>query len=150
MKQFKNFQIRWAEPVGRPECPYLVRWVLILFGYSVRLHHWIRSDEKRHFHDHAWNFLTIILKGRYYDVAPYIAGVPFNLKGAEPTEIVKAGSIRYRKAEHKHYVRVPKEGCWSLLFCGRPKRKWGFWVNNHLWRPLRYFSKFGLPPCDLQ
>lgn len=22
--------------------------------------------------------------------------------------------------------------------------KWGFYVNNHKWRPLRYFHKFGI------
>jgi hypothetical protein len=29
------------------------------------------------------------------------------------------------------------------LLCSRQYRKWGFFVNDHLWRPLRYFHKFG-------
>ena len=114
------------------------RYVFIFFGWSIRLHKWYRSDDKQHFHDHAWNFVTIVLKGRYTDVTE--AG----------KQEMSAGTIQFRKAEHRHYVDVPTCGAVTLLFCGRPRRKWGFWVNNHLWRPLRYFSKHGLPACDLQ
>ena len=56
----------------------------------------------------------------------------------------------YRKAEHKHYVEVPKEGCITLLFTSKPFRKWGFYINGKLWRPLRYFSKYGHPICSDQ
>ena len=69
-KPFKNFQIRWKEALGLPEAPYLHRWTLILFGYSIRLHHWMRSDDKRYFHDHPMNFVSIIIKGRYTNVTP--------------------------------------------------------------------------------
>ena len=31
----KWFQIRWAERLGDPDNPYLVRWTLILFGRSI-------------------------------------------------------------------------------------------------------------------
>lgn len=138
MQPFRPFQIRWNEPLGKPECPYLQRWVFTCCGFSARLHHWIRSDDKQHFHDHAWNFVTFVLRGSYTDVTEH------------GKQRMAAGSVQYRKAEHKHYVDVPIGGAWTLLFCGRPRRKWGFWVKNRLWRPLRYFSKFGLPPCDLQ
>ena len=136
--KFKTFQFRWKEPLGKPECPYLYRWTLILFGYSIRLHHWIRSDDKRHFHDHPVDFISIILKGRYFNVTP------------DGRREVTAGSWWYSKGVKKHYLEIPGGGAWTLLFCSRPYRKWGFFVNNHLWRPLRYFHKFGHPPCDLQ
>ena len=136
--KFKTFQFRWKEPLGKPECPYLYRWTLILFGYSIRLHHWIRSDDKRHFHDHPVDLISIILKGRYFNVTP------------DGRREVKAGSWWYSEGVKKHYLEIPDGGAWTLLFCSRPYRKWGFFVNNHLWRPLRYFHKFGHPPCDLQ
>jgi len=66
----KWFQIRWAEKLGDPENPYLIRWTLILFGYSIRLHHWLRSDDRRYFHDHSSNLLSIVLKGWYINVTP--------------------------------------------------------------------------------
>jgi hypothetical protein len=137
-RKFKPFQIRWKEAMGRKECPYLYRWTFLFFNFSIRLHHWIRSDDKRFFHDHPFNFISIILKGCYINVTP---NGKFN---------VKAGSIWFGKATQKHYLDIPKKGAWTLLLCGRPYRKWGFWVNNHLWRPLQYFHKYGIPGCNIQ
>jgi len=128
----KIFQFRWKEPLGRPECPYLFRWTLVLFNFTIRVHHWIKSDDRRYFHDHAGNFISIILKGRYKNVTP------------DGTFEVKAGSIWKSNALRRHYLDIPKEGAWTLLFCGRPYQKWGFFVNGHKWRPLRYFHKFGI------
>ena len=131
-RSFRSFQIRWREPLGKPGNPYLYRWTLIFFNFSVRLHHWIRSDDKRFFHDHACNFISIILRGRYTNVTP------------EGRYEVKAGSIWYAKADKRHYLDIPEGGAWTLLFCGRPYRKWGFWTGpNQKMRPWRYFHKFG-------
>ena len=128
----KIFQIRWKEAMGHPECPYLYRWTLIIFGFSVRLHHWLRSDDRRFFHHHASNFVSIILKGHYKNVT------------LDGTFEVKAGSVWKSDALKRHYLEIPKGGAWTLLFCGRPYHKWGFYVNDHKWRPLRYFHKFGI------
>lgn len=127
----------WNQKLGRPECPYLIRFVLDFYIFSVRVHYWLKSDDERHFHDHSWNFLSIILGGSYVDVSP------------DGEDKVEFGSIRYRKATHKHYVKVGKDRCLSLLICGFPIRKWGFWVNGRerLMRPLRYFSRYGHPQC---
>jgi hypothetical protein len=144
----KQFQIRWREPLGDAKCPYLYRWVFIFFGFSIRLHHWIRSDDKRFFHDHPWDFTTFVLKGSYRDVSP-----AYTREGIEYHHIdtIKAGDRKFRKATHKHYVDVPQGGAWTLLFCGRHKRNWGFWIKaNQFFRPLRYFSKYGHPPCSEQ
>ena len=69
-KRFKNFQIRWAEKLGYENDPYLIRWTFIFFGYSMRIHHWIKSDDNRYFHDHASDLLSIVLKGHYWNVKP--------------------------------------------------------------------------------
>lgn len=143
MKPFwktSNFQLRWAEPLGVSTCPYAVRYVLIFFGFSIRLHIWSRSDDKRFKHSHPWNFRTFVLKGHYYDVS--------EKDGVEIRE--KVSTTVYRKAEHLHYVEVPEDGCITLLFCSKPYQKWGFMVNGKFKRPLKYFHKFGHPPCDEQ
>jgi hypothetical protein len=132
MKKFKPFQIRWREELGESGRPYLIRYTLLLFNYSIRLHHWLRSDDDRFFHDHSSDFISIVLKGKYQNITP------------NGVLDVKTGSIWFAKADKRHYLKIPKEGAWTLLFFGRPYRKWGFWVNNHLWRPLRYFHKFGV------
>ena len=152
-KPFKLFQIRWAEKLGVPESPYLIRWTFIFFGYSMRIHHWIKSDDDRYFHDHSANLLSIVLKGKYWNVKPldpknpdgkrkwcYVEGM-FN---SWDNFIHMGRSIWYSKAEDLHYLSIPEGGAWTLMFEGRPKQKWGFIVNGHKWRPLRYFHKFGI------
>ena len=134
----KLFQIRWNEPLGIQNCPYAYRWVIIFFGYSIRVHHFLRSDDKRFFHSHPWWFITLILKGSYTDVSPL---------GKDNLTRFK---LRYRKADHQHYVDVPKSGCWTILITGKPMSKWGFWVNNKMIRPLKYFHKYGHPACEEQ
>ena len=128
----KWFQIRWREPIGNPNCPYLYRWTFIFFGFSIRLHHWIKSDDRRFFHDHSCDLISVVLKGKYKNVTP------------EGAREVQAPSIWRAKAKAKHYLDIPAEGAWTLLLFGRPYHKWGFYVNDHKWRPLRYFHKFGI------
>jgi hypothetical protein len=141
MKPYRKFgslfQIRWREKLGRKDSPYLYRWTLVLFGYTIRLHHWIKSDDRRFFHDHSSDFVSVVLKGRYANVTP------------EGRFEVKAPSIWRSKAETLHYLDVPKGGAWTLLFCGRPKQKWGFMVPRsngvvRKMRPLRYFDRYGI------
>jgi hypothetical protein len=142
----KYIQLRWKEPLGRPECPYLYRWTLVLFGYTIRLHHWIRSDDNRFFHDHACNLISIILKGWYYNVIPLNDTDLDTKKGIK----IKARAWHpwYANAKNKHYLEIPEGGAWTLLLQGKPYHKWGFYVNNHKWRPLRYFSKYGIIQDD--
>jgi hypothetical protein len=147
--KFKLFQLRY-EALGLPECPYLYRWTFIFFGFSIRLHHWLRSDDNRHFHDHACDLVSIILWGKYYNVVPI---------DPEDPDVNKAKKIRARawrpwfaKAEAMHYLEIPEGGAWTILLQGRPKpyHKWGFYVRNAVtkkfvkWRTLRYFNKFGV------
>lgn len=182
--KFRNFQIRWKEKLGYLDNPYLIRWTFILFGYSIRIHHWIKSDDNRFFHDHSSNLLSIVLKGHYHNVKPYD-------KDRNPKDIVTVRkeafwngyysdndeyvdvdiensefnyvegifnslenffkmnkSIWFSRAEDRHYLSIPKGGAWTLMFEGKPKHKWGFYVNGHKWRPLRYFHKYGIAQKD--
>jgi hypothetical protein len=130
-RQFKPFQIRWAEKMYQGSKHYLTRWTFLFFGYSIRVHHWIASDVGPHFHDHGCDFLSILIKGHYTNCTP------------NGNRHIKAPSIWYATGDKQHRLEIPPEGAWTILLCSRQYRKWGFWVNNHLWRPLRYFHKFG-------
>lgn len=129
------------EKLGRPECPYLIRWA-INFGPlgSLRLHHWIRSDDKRAKHDHPSDFITLVLKGAYADV------------GTKAAEYMAPGMIRRRKAEHAHYVHVYEGGCWTLLYFWPKRRNWGFYrihKGKIKWtKANKYFLEEGHHPCD--
>ena len=154
-KQFKKFQIRWRERLGLQDNPYLIRWTFIAFGYSIRIHHWLKSDDRNFFHDHSADLLSIVLKGNYFNVKPIDPDKnpwPNNMKWCHVYGIFNSwknfinmkDSIWYSKAEDRHFLSIPKEGAWTLMFEGRPRHKWGFYINGHKWRPLRYFHKYGI------
>lgn len=135
---FEKFQLRWRDKVGRPECPYLIRWTLTIGGYAIRLHHWLASDDQRHLHDHPWWMLTIMLRGGYTDIS------------TDGEDYLSVGSIRFRPALHHHTVKVDSGGAWTLLITGRKSRNWGFYVPGReaLLRPLRYFKRYKHHQCD--
>ena len=167
-RHFSSFQIRWAEKLGYQNNPYLIRWTLILFGYSIRLHHWIKSDDNRFFHDHSADLISIILKGYYWNVTPiendknpndtvkinnkYITNERYNrvegIFNSVYNLIHPLKSIYKSKAKQLHYLKIPQSGTWTLLLEGKKYNKWGFVVNGHKWRPLRYFHKFGIIQKD--
>jgi hypothetical protein len=52
--------------------PYLIRWAINTPFGGVKLHHILRSDEDRDCHDHPWSFLSIVLRGGYWEHRPKI------------------------------------------------------------------------------
>lgn len=118
--------ITWKQDLG-----YIVRWIFNFHFFSVRVHKWHSSDDLRNLHDHPWWYFTIILKGNYTDITE------------SGEDVRKRWSWRLHPATYKHSVKVPKEGCWTLLITGREIRKWGFWVNGKFWKRNKYFFKYG-------
>lgn len=149
----RRFGVTWRQKLGKTECPYAERWILTVFGYSLRLHHFIRSDDARANHDHPWWFVTLILKGAYYDI------VEGAMPGHPPRrpEHMTPGTIRFRPAHHRHTVVVDYEanpgGVWTLVFTGRHVRTWGFWPRRidgviRFKKANKYFLEHGHHPCD--
>lgn len=117
--------------IGGAEDPYLRRWYLIPRNplINVYLHQFLRSDDDRALHDHPWWFVSLILRGGYYEHTP--GGIRW--RGAP--------SIAYRRATHIHRVELPggpegsgrendEEPCWTVIVTGRRSRSWGFWCRN--------------------
>jgi hypothetical protein len=104
--------------------------------FSIRLHHFIASDDDRGFHDHPWWFVTLVLKGSYIDWSP--AG----------QDRLGIGSVRYRPAYHKHTVLT--DGVWSLVVTGPKIRAWGFWdhVTGKFVKANKWFFTRGHHPCE--
>ena len=143
----RGVNIAWSEPLGVPGQPYLVRWMFECKSlFSIRLHHWLSSDDHRAPHDHSWDFVTFVLRGRYFDATPHWPWQPGEEKLAGwYEEELKAGSLRYRPADHRHYVRIaPGESCWSLLLTGPHLRPFGFWVRKYKrLKANKYFMSHG-------
>lgn len=133
--------------VGPTDKPYLKRWYLWpqnrwCNGY---LHAFLRSDDDQEMHDHPWDFLTLILKGRYTEITP-------------TTMVVRrAGAIAYRRATWRHRVelhtdrrdwtwqifsdgRPTERPCYTLVITGPRRRPWGFWCANGQFIPWQQFG----------
>lgn len=139
--------VTWGQRLGRASCPYLRRWVFN-FGPagSVRVHHWTASDDPRALHDHAWWFLTLVIKGGYTDATVNPPDEAWEKYVG--MDHLHAGSVRYRSAYHAHSVIVDPGGCWTVMLTGPVSRDWGFWVDGTWMRMRKYFKLHGDHPCD--
>jgi len=139
---------RVIDDTCRPEAgPMLIRYFLFRSKYlGIYLHHFLRSDNDRHVHDHPWTFITFLIGGGYWehipknheagwcgcgawhlrrndDLLPYIARIRRH-----------RFSILYRPATWRHWVEIDKPA-WTLVFRFRRERDWGFitekgWVDH--------------------
>jgi|SRR5579859_468994 len=126
----------WAEELRCNTDVYNRRWYIETPWFSLRLHHWLRSDDSRAFHDHPWNFWVFVLSGGYLDRTPY------------GDEIMHAGKCVYRDCGHMHWVDLYAGPCWSLVLTGPKVRRWGFWKNGKFTRSNKYFLRWGSHPCE--
>jgi hypothetical protein len=119
---------------------YLHRYYLFLkdrswFPFNVTLHKIVRSDDPI-FHDHPWPYMTIVLKGGYWEHTPI-----FNKEGNKIAEFQTwrgPGSIIKRSAGEYHWLELEEgSSATTLFFMGRQQREWGFLVQTkkglHRW-----------------
>jgi hypothetical protein len=112
---------------------YLHRYYLFLkdrkyFPFNVTLHKIVRSDDPI-FHDHPWSYMTVVLKGGYWEHTPV-----FNNEGLKIAEFQTwrgPGSIIKRSAGEYHWLELDESvgPATTLFFMGRQKREWGFLVQ---------------------
>lgn len=116
---------------------YMRRW---LFGskkwYGLRVHCIERSDADRELHDHPFSFVTLIVRGGYWE---HTADGQRKWYGP--------GSILFRSAEVLHRIELGRmpghldgwvyaqdKPAWTIVIRGPYRRKWGFlteqgWIN---------------------
>lgn len=130
-------KFKWAEPLGNPECPYVIRWVADFGLFSVRIHKWLGPDDRRYFHDHEWWYVSWIVKGSYMELTP--GWFQFHLR--------ERWSVKYYPATHQHTI-VPTSNTWTILLTGPKVRNFGFWVNGKFRKRNKYFFEHGHHPCE--
>lgn len=89
----------------------------------IYLHRWLRSDPDE-FHDHPWDFCSVILAVGYWEVT------------AKGRQWRAPGSIVFRKARDRHRVELERDRSFldqfdrpvpiSIIFTGPERREWGF------------------------
>ena len=101
------------------------RWAIFLkrrfdnFPFNAFLHKFYGDDEED-FHNHPWNYTTVVLMGGYYEEF---------LDGSKIWRGV--GHYRFCEARSLHRIELEKDvDCWTLFIPGKYKREWGFVANN--------------------
>lgn len=90
-------------------------------GIAARVHHILRSDSGRDPHDHPWWFVTIVLRGGYYEHRYDAFGSWVSRRWHGP------GSVLIRAPEDLHMLELPKgKTAWTLFITGPKKQTWGF------------------------
>ena len=100
-------------------------WFLQKLGIGIRIHKILRSDDARAFHNHPWNFISIILKGKYTEVTPVYDKSNFFV-GTNFCSYDK-GDVLFRKSNSLHRLILAKnKPVWTLFITGKKQRTWGF------------------------
>lgn len=107
---------------------YMNRWWLIPYGTrwspAIRVHEILRSDDDRAFHDHPWNYLTVVLKGGYFEVRPVFKD---GIYRGDKRTWCGPGSVLFRRATDWHRLEVPEGTVATTLFTTFAYRQqWGF------------------------
>ena len=107
-----------------------IAFVMQLLGIALRVHNIKRSDKGRDYHNHPWPFITIILKGGYWEHRPIYSKDGYFLY--VDIKWHNAGSILFRRSGHLHrleikpaYASNPNQ-TWTLFITFREVREWGF------------------------
>lgn len=100
--------------------------------FAVYIHRFVEPDVPI-FHDHPWDFVSIMLAGGYTEHRPGLPAVER-----------RRGSIAYRVAEGAHWVDDLQGDTWTLILRLRRRREWGFWTRNG-WTPWRDYVRHKPP-----
>jgi hypothetical protein len=100
-------------------------WIFQKCDIAARVHHILRSDDDRAFHDHPWPYVSIILKGGYFEITPIYD--KSGLYCGKSWKWYGPGSILIRPARSWHRL-VIDEGTdtWTLFITGKYQQRWGF------------------------
>lgn len=145
LKRFMTWLGRYRVIMDRTNSePYLERYYLFLkdrtnFPFNIFIHKFCKSDPDD-LHDHPWAYMTLILKGGYWEHTPqgkFWRG---------------PGSLRFRKAEDLHWLELAKDKdgknipCWSLFYMAKKRKDWGFKVDGKWIQHEEYLNKKEVRP----
>ena len=124
-----------GEPEGTDGCftaKFLTNpivWCLQKLDISVRVHAILRSDDGPFYHDHPFSFVSIILRGFYYETFPiYRHGIFVG----EGDRCRPEGSVAFRRYDQWHKVILPDtpgdvpEPVYTLFIAFKWRQKWGY------------------------
>jgi len=113
---------------------YLLRLTVFKCPLFASMVHWFLGDDDTCLHDHPSPFVSLIVRGGYYEDVPqcpetYRAGDPLVRTWYPP------GSLLVRPAHWVHRVVLSRDSrgrpvpATTVLFMGTKVRRWGFWTQ---------------------
>lgn len=108
--------------IGRQGNPMMERWRLIQTPwFGIYVHFVYREDLDPYPHDHPWRFFRMVLRGGYVE--------ELTTDGQhEKVNTVCPFRPGYFPTSSRHRIIAVIPGTVSLVFVGRKRRTWGFWV----------------------
>lgn len=146
-------RLAMEEVIGQAECPMMVRWTLVKLPLGLgklMIHYFPPETTDRDPHDHPSSFLTLILKGGYFNTEWVKVDLP-EQEYMEELEWIGRGRLIFRRASHMHVTETGERSAWTLIFMGPKQRKWGFLriEDGKWWGFEKYIERFGgVIRCD--
>lgn len=119
---------------------YMKRWIAMFAGRTIHLHNILESDAGRDFHDHPWNFTSLILSGGYVEHVPGCRCEALHKPVTRPCHFYGPGSIVRHRAEDLHRLVLIEGPAWTLVLTSQYKRGWGFQTPKG-WVPYRDYHR---------
>lgn len=102
--------VTWRRPIAK---------LMQRKGVAARVHEILRSDEAGVMHDHPWSYLTIILRGGYYEHTP------------DGVKWYGRGSVLWRPHGVRHRLELKDDQPATTLFItGTRQSHWGFHTKS--------------------
>lgn len=102
--------------------------------FAIYLHGIFMSDMDRHFHDHPWEFWSLILRGSYrerYSCPPNHYAMHYGH--------YRPGDVNHHIAEDAHMLALLTPSVWTLVLVKGRERVWGYqtkegWIDFKSYR----------------
>lgn len=134
-------------PIVHAGSLYMDRWILYVFGFTLRLHKICRPDFDRALHNHPFAFVTFPL-GEYHEIVglspddgPYGPEPDWlrtgpNAGWVNAWQRVRAFVPQFRGIDYRHrIVGLPNGPVYTIVITGRYRQKWGFFPNHSTFVP---------------
>lgn len=125
---------------------YMRRWIARFPWGTLRVHNIRESDAGRDFHDHPFDFTSVILKGGYVEHRPGCQCFPDKDDGETfvmpSCRRFTAPAIVRRKAEDFHRLElINGSPAWTFVISGPYHREWGFLLGDGSWQHYREYHR---------
>jgi hypothetical protein len=130
--------------IGYEDCPYMNRWILWFGLGTLRVHRFMRDDEDRDLHDHPWAFVTIPLQ-TYHEAVTVSGEASDSLR---TLRTVRRFRPHFRRAKHRHSVKLITRPTWTIVITGPKTRSWGFWRHGEFVHWRTWVGQNPTAPCQ--